>query len=76
MKKFGTLCIDNITKMELVLCECSYNKACSYLASIQGKYNFGNLKTCTVISTGLTEIIFERATFIYDEERGYLLRKE
>jgi hypothetical protein len=62
--------------MEMVLCKSSYNEACAYLASIQRKCNFGNLKTCKVVSTGLTEIIFERATFIYDEERGYLLRKE
>lgn len=76
MKKFNTLCIDNTTKMEMVLSECSYNEACAYLGTIQGKYNFGNLKTCKVVSTGLTKIIFERAAFVYDEERGYLLRKE
>lgn len=42
MKKFTVHCIDNKTRMQIILSDCSYNMACSYLDnnyfnSISGK---------------------------------------
>lgn len=71
MREFKTSTIDNITGMEMVLSECSYNMACDWL-SRKGFTEYNHLEVCG------TETILEfttpkKRTFIYDEERGILL---
>lgn len=70
MKQFTSMHKDSITGMEMILSECSFNEACSFLETQSlGKYlgckAFGNT----------TEIKFEKRDFFFDEERGYLLGK-
>jgi len=71
MRKFVTNCIDNVTGMTMVLSECSYNKACAYLEAIEEIGDFIGTK----IVNGMDELKFAKATFYYDENRGYLLQK-
>lgn len=71
MREFRTSCIDNVTGMEMVLSECSYNMACDWLER-KGFTKYNYLEVCG------TETILEfttpkKRTFIYDEERGILL---
>lgn len=68
MKKFVILCKDKITGMEMILSECSYNQACSYL---ENQYP-GECLGCENVGN-LTKIKFAERNFFYDEERGYLL---
>ena len=71
MREFKTSCIDNVTGMEMVLSEVSYNMACDWLMR-KGFTNYSHFEVCG------TEIILEftepkKRTFVYDEERGILL---
>ena len=71
MREFRTSCIDNVTGMEMVLSECSYNMACDWLER-KGFTHYNYFEVCG------TETILEfttpkKRTFIYDEERGILL---
>ena len=70
MKEFKASCIDNETNMELVLSEVSYNRACDWLA----QHGFTEYKKFHSTLRYIT-MEFDRKTFIYDEERGYLLSK-
>lgn len=74
MRKFTTTCIDNITNLIMVLSDCSYNNACSFLESENANNKFGQFLTATNRTLYLTEIRYEKANFIYDEVRGVLLR--
>ena len=74
MRRFTTACIDNVTKMEMVLSECSFNEACMFLEKENKDNRFGNFVSAKGKLTK-TEIIYEKANFLYDEERGYLLRE-
>ena len=74
MRLFTAICIDNVTNMQMILSECSFNMACSYLESVQEKYNLGEYLGTECMSLTTTKIEFENATFYYDEERGYLLK--
>lgn len=76
MKKFTTLCKDVITGAEMVLCECSFNQACAYLEGLNADNKFGKYKGTEVGSKNVCKLVFEKSTFLYDEERGYLMRKE
>ena len=69
MKVFTTSCKDEKTGLEMILSDCSYNFACSFLS---GK-NLGKLISASCESIGITKIEFEKRTFYYDENRGYLL---
>lgn len=69
MKRFTVSCKDEKTGMEMILSECSYNNACSFL---EGQ-NLGKLIGCETVSITMTKIAYEKRTFFYDEDRGYLL---
>lgn len=71
MKVFNISCIDNKTKLEMIASDCSFNQACSFL----GSKSLGKFLGCNVINHIITEIKYEKRTFCYDEERGYLLGK-
>lgn len=69
-------CIDNETGMELILSECSYNMACSWLES-QGFTEYDHFDSWyDEYNSNIVEFQFSkpaRRTFVYDEGRGYLL---
>jgi hypothetical protein len=60
--------------MEIILLEASYNAACMFLETENRDNRFGKLLDTEMISS-LIEIRFEKATFFYEEKRGYLMRK-
>lgn len=71
MREFKTSCIDNVTKMEMVLSEVSYNMACDWLM----RKGFVEYDKFDVIGNQI-ELQFskpKKKTFVYDEGRGYLL---
>ena len=73
MREFKTVCIDNETQNEMVLSECSYNTACYWLMS-KGFEEPERLEN----RSGKYYIYYvtpREITFIYDEDRGYLLRE-
>lgn len=76
MRRFTTACIDIVTRMQMVLSECSFNAACMFLDMENADNKFGEL--IEVKSLGIpackTEIKFEKSRFIYDDIRGYLLK--
>ena len=86
MKRFTSVCIDNISKLEIVLSECSYNNACMFLESENRDNRFGKFlyaknkiddknkkhEKCKV--SYLTTIKYEKACFLHDDIRGLLLR--
>ena len=76
MTKFSTLCIDKETGMEMIICCCTYNEACMFLESENADNRFGRLVGACSEGTRYTQIVFEEAQFVYDEDRGVLLRKE
>ena len=71
MKIHTTSQIDNETRMEMVLSECSYNSACDWLErkgfTHYDKFDNDGRFTTLVFSTP------SKRTFVYDEKRGYLL---
>ena len=73
MRRFIATCIDSKTKMEMVLSEASYNMACSFIEHTL-KVPIFDISTETQ-KDGMTAIKkADRTIFVYDEERGYLLR--
>lgn len=71
MREFKTSCIDNVTRMEMVLSECSYNMACDWLM----RKGFTQYDKFSVIGDQI-EMQFskpKKRTFVYDEGRGILL---
>lgn len=76
MKKFTTTCIDSITGARMVLSECSFNAACMFLEGLNFDNKLGEYKGTECASRYVSKIVFEKAVFLYDEERGYLMRKE
>lgn len=76
MRKFTTLCKDIITGNEMILSECSFNEACWFLESENADGRFGTYKGTECASLHVHKLVFEKALFLYDEERGYLMRKE
>lgn len=71
MRRFTSLCKDNITGMYMVLSECSYNTACSWLE----ENGFTEYDKFEVIGNQY-ELTFSKPTnkvFVYDDNRGYLL---
>ena len=73
MRKFTALCLDKKTGMEMVLSEVSYNAACMFLETENSDNRFGQFKSI-LMSGSMTKIKFEKASFLYDEVRGLLLR--
>lgn len=76
MIRFSTVCIDNITKGEMILADCSFNNACMFLSRENRDNRFGRYKGTESDSLNVKRILFENATFLHDEERGCLIRKE
>ena len=62
--------IDNKTHLEIVASECSFNQACEYLECKMKNCLYKGLEACGI---NITKIVFDRRTFLYDEERGLLL---
>ena len=75
MRRFTSLCIDKTTGAEMILYDCSYNAACMFLESENRDYKFGKFKDTERVSLHVTKLIFKKATFIYDEIRGVLMRE-
>lgn len=74
MQVFTASCKDNKYGYEMVVSECSYNFACDY---IERKLEYKITKCSKDIMRGLTEIkTTDNIIFIYDEVRGFLMRKE
>jgi len=73
MRIFTSVCKDNKYGYEMIASECSYNFACNY---IERNLNYKISKCSKDIMRGLTEIETKNITFVYDEDRGYLMRKE
>ena len=76
MRKFTTLCIDKITGAEMILYDCSFNAACMFLERENTDNRFGAYKGTEGTSLYVSKIVFEKALFLYDEERGVLMRKK
>lgn len=62
-------CRDTVTNMELIATDCTFNEACSYLAS----KCTDQCEECIALSNIITKLVFKNRIFYYDEERGYLL---
>ena len=75
MRRFTSLCTDSITGCEMILTDCSFNQACSFLERENTDNKLGEYKGCECASRYVTKLIFENATFLYDEERGLLMRR-
>lgn len=71
MRVFTTMCKDSVTGMEMLLSECSYNSACYWLAS-KGFKDYDKFE-CSGDRVSITFTKPSNRTFVYDEERGYLL---
>ena len=67
-------CIDSISKMEMILSECNLDKVSMFLEKENKDNRFGHFKSATNRTLFLTEIIYEKANFIYDDVRNVLLR--
>ena len=76
MIRFSTVCIDNITKGEMILADCSFNEACMFLKRENEDNRFGKYKGTEHVTLNVCKLVFEKATFLHDEERGCLIRKE
>lgn len=71
MREFTSMCKDTKTGMQMVLSECSYNMACSWL---EGKgYSEYEKFECVGDEVWLTFSKPNERLFVYDEARGYLL---
>ena len=71
MREFKTMTKDTETGMQMVLSECSYNMAMDYIMR-KGFTYYDYFEP----SGRFTTLEFSRPTkrtFVYDEERGYLL---
>lgn len=69
--------IDTITKAEVVLSECDYKNACSFLTSENADNRFGkflSVKGEREKMAYLTAIKYEKAFFLHDDVRGMLFR--
>ena len=75
MRRFSTVCIDNITNMEMILYQCSFNEACLFLEEENADGRFGEYKGMEAVTLHVDRFRFEKAVFLYDEERGLLLRQ-
>ena len=76
MRRFTTLCIDKVTGAEMILYDCSFNAACMFLEMENSDNRFGAYKGTECGSKYVCKLVFEKALFLYDEERGVLMRKE
>lgn len=75
MIRFSTVCIDKVTKGEMIAAQCSFNEACMFLEKENSDGRFGKYKGTECGSQHVCKLVFENALFLYDEERGCLIRK-
>lgn len=75
MRRFTSLCTDSITGCEMILSDCSFNQACMFLERHRENNTFGEYKGCECASRYVTKLIFEKANFLYDDERNLLMRR-
>lgn len=66
---------DKQTGLEIVLACCTYNSACAYLDRENADGKYGNFLGA-VGTVNQSEIVYEKARFLFEAERGILLRKE
>lgn len=83
MKRFTSICIDNISGMRLIYEDCSYNTAVSQLIKdLYNVYLFDEsqrphvkIQSASSRFTIVTLLDIGR-TFVYDEERGLVLEND
>ena len=44
MRKFTAVCIDNVTKMQIMFSECGFNEVCMQLETMNADGKFGEYK--------------------------------
>jgi hypothetical protein len=66
---------DKTTGLEIVLACCDYNQASKFLARENADRKFGQFLGATGTKQKAV-IVFEKARFVYEAERGVLLRGE
>lgn len=72
MKK--TVCIDSITKMEVILSKCNLDNVDEFLKKENADNKFGKYISEVKRTLFLKEIRYENACFLYDDIRNILLR--
>ena len=75
MRKFTAICIDNVTKMQIMFSECGFNEVCMQLETMNTDGKFGEYKGMEYCSRNVSKFVFEKCSFYYDEERALLLYK-
>lgn len=73
MRVFTQTVKDSQSDLYVIANECSFNMACSYLEEQNKDNRFGKFIKTESMTTNLIKLIFEKRSFYYDEERGYLL---
>lgn len=73
MRVFTQTVKDSQSDLYVIANECSFNMACSYLEEQNKDNRFGKFIKTESMTTNLTKLLFEKRSFYYDEERGYLL---
>lgn len=73
MRVFTQTVKDSQSDLYIIANECSFNMACSYLEEQNKDNRFGKFIKTESMTTNLTKLLFEKRSFYYDEERGYLL---
>lgn len=76
MRRFTALCRDSVTGHTMILSDCSFNAACMFLERENANNILGKYKGTECGSRNVTKLVFEKALFLYDEERGLLMRVE
>ena len=71
MREFKTMCKDSVTGLQIVLSECSYNMACDWLLNL-GFDTYVSFESEDGVAT-MKFMKPAKRTFVYDENRGYLL---
>ena len=72
MRVFTALCRE--ARGYMVLSECSYNQACSWLQARLGEPLY--TKSDDYKGNNTTTIAYLDRTFIYDENKGYLIEED
>ena len=75
MKLLDRPTLDKQTGLEIVLACCTYNSACAYLDKVNADGKYGNFLGAAG-TAHKAEIVYENARFLFEAERGVLLRKE
>lgn len=76
MRKFTALCRDSVTEHRMILSCCTFNQACCFLEGLNADGKLGAYKGTECGSRDVVKLVFEKALFLYDEARGYLMKVE